>query len=138
MSRLFAALCLLASLHAQQGGGRGAAAQSPARIPAIDERTAGMQKIDGFFPVYWEERTGYLWLEIPHLDTPVLYATGLAAGLGSNDIGLDRGQEGSGKIVSFERRAERGGAGVCWCAPAENNSGCTPMTDMPSSWLPAC
>ncbi len=107
MSRLFAALCLLASLHAQQGGGRGAAAQSPARIPAIDERTAGMQKIDGFFPVYWEERTGYLWLEIPRLDTPVLYATGLAAGLGSNDIGLDRGQEGGGKIVSFERVGPR-------------------------------
>ena len=36
-----------------------------------------------------------------------LYATGLAAGLGSNDIGLDRGQEGAGKIVSFERVGPR-------------------------------
>ena len=53
---------------------------------------AGMTRIDGFFPLYWEERTGNLWLEIPRLDTPVLYTTGLAAGLGSNDIGLDRGQ----------------------------------------------
>jgi hypothetical protein len=66
-----------------------------------------MRKLDGFFPVYWEERTGNLWLEIPRLDTPTLYATGLAAGLGSNDIGLDRGQEGSGKIVSFERVGPR-------------------------------
>src|ERR1022692_1548380 len=110
MFRLFAALCLLASLHAQQAGGRGAsaaAAQPPARIPSIEERTGGMQKLDGFFPVYWEERTGSLWLEIPRLDTPVLYATGLAAGLGSNDIGLDRGQEGGGKVVSFERVGPR-------------------------------
>src|ERR1022692_3610568 len=110
MFRLFAALCLLASLHAQQAGGRGAsaaAAQPPARIPSIEERTGGMQKLDGFFPVYWEERTGNLWLEIPRLDTPVLYATGIAAGLGSNDIGLDRGQEGTGKIVTFERVGPR-------------------------------
>jgi hypothetical protein len=108
MSRLFAALCFLASLHAQQGGrGPGAATQPPARTPSIDERTAFMQKLDGYFPVYWEERTGSLWLEIPRLDTPVLYVTGLAAGLGSNDIGLDRGQEGGGKIVSFERVGPR-------------------------------
>ena len=53
MSKLFAALCLLASLHAQQPG-RGAAAQPPARIPTHEERTAtGMTKLDGFFPVYW-------------------------------------------------------------------------------------
>jgi Met-zincin/Domain of unknown function (DUF5117) len=107
MSRLFAAVCLIASLHAQQGGRGGAAAQPPARIPPIEERTSGLTKIDGFFPVYWEERTGNLYLEIPRLDTPVLYATGLAAGLGSNDIGLDRGQEGGGKIVSFERVGPR-------------------------------
>src|ERR1039457_3382098 len=108
MHRLLAALCLLASLHAQQGGRGAAAAQPPARIPSIEERTAtGMTKLDGFFPVYWEERTGNLWLEIPRLDTPVLYATGLAAGLGSNDIGLDRGQEGGGKVVSFERVGPR-------------------------------
>ena len=62
-----------------------------------------MHKIDGYFPLYWEERTGNLYLEIPRVDTDFLYATGLAAGLGSNDIGLDRGQEGGGKIVSFER-----------------------------------
>src|ERR1017187_9487303 len=110
MFRLFAALCLLASLHAQQAGGRGAgsaAAQPPARIPSIEERTGGMTKLDGFFPVYWEERTGNLGLETPRLDTPVLYTTGLAAGLGSNDIGLDRGQESGGKIVSFPRVGPR-------------------------------
>jgi hypothetical protein len=96
---------VLAALHAQQPG-RGAA-PPPARTPSIEERVTGMTKLDGYFPVYWEERTGNLYLEIPRLDTPVLYATGIAAGLGSNDLGLDRGQEGSGKIVAFERVGPR-------------------------------
>ncbi len=79
------------------------AANPAARTPTIEERTANTQKLDGFFPVYWDDRAGNLYLEIPKLNTKFLYATGLAAGLGSNDIGLDRGQEGGGRILSFER-----------------------------------
>jgi hypothetical protein len=78
-------------------------AQAPAHIPTIEERTAGMHKLDGYFPLYWEERTGNLWLEISRFDNDFLMATGLAAGLGSNDIGLDRGMEDEGKVVSFQR-----------------------------------
>src|ERR1039457_2253889 len=85
------------------GQQRPAGAVAPGRTPAIEERIGGMQKLDGFFPLYWEERTGSLWLEIARFDTDFLYTTGLAAGLGSNDIGLDRGQEGNGRIVSFQR-----------------------------------
>ena len=69
------------------GGGRGAGDQ----IGSIDERTAAFKKIDGFFPLYWDEGGGRLWMQIPKLNTEVLYSTGIAAGLGSNDIGLDRG-----------------------------------------------
>jgi hypothetical protein len=83
-----------------RGGGQGAAA---GRAPTIDERTAGMQKLDGYFPLYWDDRTGSLFLEIPRFDTDFLLSTGLAAGLGSNDIGLDRGQGGQGRVVRFER-----------------------------------
>ena len=104
-------LALLPSvLCAQQpGGGRGGAGGVPVppRIPTIEERVAGMQKLDGYFPLYWDDRTGTLYLEIPRFDSPFLYTTGLAAGLGSNDIGLDRGQAGGGKIVSFERVGPR-------------------------------
>src|SRR5580704_15173399 len=81
-------------LHAQPGGGqRGGGAGAPAagRTPTIEERTAGMQKIEGYFPLYWDDRTGYLWLEISRFDSDFLLTDGLAAGLGSNDIGLDRG-----------------------------------------------
>jgi hypothetical protein len=93
-------LCVLQSLAAQ---GRGGTPAAPVRIPAIEERVAGMQKLDGYFPLYWEERTGNLYLEIARFDTEFLYTTGLAAGLGSNDIGLDRGQEGGDRLASFER-----------------------------------
>ena len=107
MSRSTIAFALFFSIvlvHAQPPGGRGAATTTPTgRTPTIEERTSGMQKLDGYFPIYWDDRAGTLWLEIPRFDTDFLYTTGLAAGLGSNDIGLDRGQAGGGRIVSFQR-----------------------------------
>src|SRR5580698_7684794 len=93
------ALLLIPALQAQQRGSN----QAPEHVPAIEDRTSGMRKLDGYFPLYWDERTGNLWLEIARLDNDFLLATGLAAGLGSNDIGLDRGQEDEGKVVSFQR-----------------------------------
>jgi hypothetical protein len=71
--------------------------------PSIDEKTRGLQKLDGFFPLYWDTRAGTLFIEVPKFDTEVLYVTALSAGLGSNDIGLDRGQLGGEHIVSFRR-----------------------------------
>ncbi len=71
--------------------------------PTIEDKTEGMRKIDGYFPMYWDDKEGKLWLEISRFDTEVLYVRGLSAGLGSNDIGLDRGQSGGTRIVAFER-----------------------------------
>src|SRR6202021_1846988 len=62
-----------------------------------------MAEVGGFFPLYWDERTGSLFLEIPRFNAEFLFAGGLAAGLCSNDIVLDRGQEGGGRLVSFQR-----------------------------------
>jgi len=84
--------------------GRGGAGGTP---PTIEERTAGLRKLDGYFPLYWDERTGSLLLEIPRFDTEFLFSTGLSAGLGSNDIGLDRGGGGAGRIVTFQRVGPR-------------------------------
>jgi hypothetical protein len=77
------------------------------RRPSIEEKTAGMRKLDGFFPLYWDEAAGKLWLEISRFDIEVLQVTGLAAGLGSNDLGLDRGQLRGSRIVAFERVGPR-------------------------------
>jgi hypothetical protein len=81
--------------------------QRPAPVPSIDDRTNGMKKIDGYFPLYWEERTGSMFLEIPRLDADFLFTLGLSAGLGSNDIGLDRGAGRGGRIVQFQRVGPR-------------------------------
>src|SRR4051794_1124267 len=75
-----------------------ASAQSP-----IAKKTEGMTKMPGFFPIYWDAKTGKVWLEIGRWDKEFLYISSLPAGVGSNDIGLDRGQLGEEKVVQFER-----------------------------------
>lgn len=72
-------------------------------LPAIAEKTRGLTKLDGFIPLYWDGAAGKLWMEIPRLGEEFLYITGAPTGLGSNDIGLDRGQIGGERIVRFER-----------------------------------
>jgi len=69
----------------------------------IAEKTAGMEVRGGFFPLYWDVKTGNLFLEIPKTGDEFLFYTSLPAGVGSNDIGLDRGQVGSSHLVRFER-----------------------------------
>ncbi len=97
-----------ASIFAQGGqGGQGGRQPAANQITSIEERTTGLKKIDGFYPIYLDEAGGKLWLEIPKLDTEVLYSTGLATGLGSNDIGLDRGILTGSRIVKFERAGPR-------------------------------
>jgi hypothetical protein len=72
-------------------------------LPTIAEKTEGMTKIDGYVPVYWDAATGKLWLEISRVDTEMLYVSSLPTGLGSNPVGLDRGQLGTQRVVRFER-----------------------------------
>ena len=36
-------------------------------LPAIEAHTAGFDRFDGFFPLYWDDSTGTLWLEIGRL-----------------------------------------------------------------------
>lgn len=69
--------------------------------------TAGMQKMPGFIPLYWDAKKGKIWLEIDKLDTEILYYPSLAAGVGSNDIGLDRGRIAPSHVVKFERSGNK-------------------------------
>src|SRR5829696_1725466 len=73
----------------------------------IEDRTASMRRLDGFFPLYFDSAGGQLFMEIPRLNTEVLHVMGLGAGLGSNDIGLDRGGLMGSRIVTFERSGPR-------------------------------
>lgn len=73
----------------------------------ITEKTAGMEKFPGFFTFYWDAKAGKIWLEIDKWNTEFLYVESLPAGIGSNDIGLDRGQLGDSSIVRFDRTGPR-------------------------------
>ncbi len=68
-----------------------------------DSFTAGKEKKPGYFDLYWDADAGTLYLGIDRFDEPFLFANWLARGLGSNDLGLDRGQLGNNRIVSFKR-----------------------------------
>ena len=73
------------------------------KLPTIEEKTSNLKKVEGYFNYYINEDEGKIWLEINKLDTEVLYQTSLPAGLGSNDIGLDRGLLGDTRIVTFTK-----------------------------------
>jgi hypothetical protein len=97
----FVSLCVAASFA--QDSKSDAKPASPVPIPTIKSKVAGMEAKPGFFPLYWDAKAGKLWLEIAKFDEDFLYYDALSAGLGSNDIGLDRGQLGHGRLVHFAR-----------------------------------
>ena len=70
---------------------------------SISNKTKDMEKLSGYFNMYWDSSSGKLWLEINDFDKEFLYVNSLTAGIGSNDIGLDRGQLGNERIVFFKR-----------------------------------
>jgi hypothetical protein len=74
-----------------------------AQLPGINQKTDGMTKYPGYFPFYWDDDTGKVWLEIDKFDTEFLYVSSLPEGLGSNDLGLDGRQLGDTHIVTFHR-----------------------------------
>ena len=73
----------------------------------ITDKVKGMEKFPGFFTFYWDAKAGKIWLEIDKWNTEFLYVESLPAGIGSNDIGLDRGQLGDSSVVRFDRSGPR-------------------------------
>ena len=59
--------------------------------PALAERTAGLQRQDGFIPLYWDGGRGRVLIEVPVFDRDVLYYVSAASGAGSVELPFDRG-----------------------------------------------
>lgn len=72
-------------------------------LPTVASKTQGLDKREGFVPVYWDAKSGKVFLEVTSFNEPLLYVTSLPAGLGSNDVGLDRSQLRDTRLVQFER-----------------------------------
>jgi hypothetical protein len=78
-----------------------------AQEKTIAARTTGLQKIDGYVPVYWDAANGKMFMEISRFQTEFLLQVSLPTGVGSNPIGLDRGQLGRTYVVFFERIGQK-------------------------------
>ncbi|MBL6877523.1 MAG: zinc-dependent metalloprotease [Flavobacteriaceae bacterium] len=64
-------------------------------------------KYEGFFDFYYDIKTDKIYLEVENLNSDFLYISSLATGIGSNDIGLDRGQLGNERLVSFQKSGNK-------------------------------
>jgi len=74
-----------------------------ARAIILSELTESSELQSGFVDVLYDSESGKTYLKIDNLGQEFIYQTSLPSGLGSNDIGLDRGQLGNTSLVVFER-----------------------------------
>jgi hypothetical protein len=74
-----------------------------AELESVPDFTQGMQRQSGYFDFYYDEQGDKVYLVVDKLDTEFLFQSSLPQGVGSNDIGLDRGQLGEARVVRFER-----------------------------------
>lgn len=68
---------------------------------------SNLQSFNGYFDFHYDEQADKLYLEVDKLDQEFLYVHSLRTGLGSNDIGLDRGQLGGTALVKFEKAGNK-------------------------------
>ena len=66
-----------------------------------------IEKFKGFFDFTYNQSKDKIFLHVDKLDYEFLYIGSLASGVGSNDIGLDRGQLGSEKLVKFVKKGNK-------------------------------
>ncbi|QDP00249.1 zinc-dependent metalloprotease [Thalassotalea sp. PS06] len=74
---------------------------------SLSEFSNGKQYFDGFVPFYLDNDSGKVYLQITEFNEPFLFQSSLPHGVGSNDIGLDRGQLGDTRLVQFEKRGDK-------------------------------
>src|SRR5690348_2491350 len=77
------------------------------KLPSIEEKTSSFKKYTGYLDFYWDEEKGKIWLDISRIDSEMLYLASLPSGLGSNDLGLDRGTMRDTKIIRFSRTGRK-------------------------------
>ena len=77
----------------------------PSKPPAtIASATQGLTRSDGFYPFYYDEKTGKVYLEIGRWNEEFLYFSSLPEGIGNG--GAERGQQ-QGVIAKFVRMGQK-------------------------------
>ena len=91
--------------------------KKPAKAPApaaeeittITAKTSGLERRAGLLTIWLDRKAGKVWLEVPPARAgsdevgSYLYTDALRTGLGSNPVGLDRGQLGDFVILNLRR-----------------------------------
>lgn len=65
--------------------------------------TKDLKPYEGFFDFYYDEGKDRILLVVGELEEEFLYMNALRSGIGSNDIGLDRGKLGGEAVVYFKK-----------------------------------
>ena len=70
---------------------------------SVESVLLNTQQMPGFIPLHWDGEEGRLYADISDIEGPFIYYNGLSHGLGSNDLGLDRGRLGDTFLVEFRK-----------------------------------
>jgi len=82
-------------------------AGAPATAKSLADVTRGLQAQPGFIDVWRDKAKGRVLLSVVALEQPFLLLSSLPYALGSNDVGLDRGQAGDMRMVHFEKHGAK-------------------------------
>ncbi|WP_165749590.1 zinc-dependent metalloprotease [Cellulophaga sp. Z1A5H] len=69
----------------------------------FSKKSASFQKFNGLFDFFYDDQNDKVYIAVNELDKEFLYVYALSNGIGSNDIGLDRGQLGNEQVVYFKK-----------------------------------
>jgi hypothetical protein len=100
---LLPTLCPVVALANTAAAGPAPQTQTASKKSAIAAFTKGMQQQQGYFDFFYDVKTDKVYLLVDKLEQPFIFQSSLPRGVGSNDIGLDRGQLGDTRLVQFER-----------------------------------
>ncbi len=73
----------------------------------FSEKSKDFQKFNGLYNFYYDDQNDKIYLDVKDLEKEFLYAYSLSSGIGSNDIGLDRGQLGNEQLVFFKKAGNK-------------------------------
>ncbi|MCG8524671.1 MAG: DUF5117 domain-containing protein, partial [Pseudomonadales bacterium] len=71
------------------------------------EKVKDFQKFNGYFNFYYDDSNDKIYVQVDELEKEFLYVYSLSSGIGSNDIGLDRGQLGNEQVVYFKKAGNK-------------------------------
>ncbi len=83
------------------------ASQKNNAFGSVSEKTREFKEYPGFYRFYWDAASGKIYLEVRETGKEFLMVSYLSQGMGSNDVGLDRGRIGEQKVVAFQRSGNK-------------------------------